>query len=50
MRTSTPFRQGCVLYEAIPNMPQHRLAPLVEKFAEAMAATGLFPMTVVPSK
>jgi 5-carboxymethyl-2-hydroxymuconate isomerase len=39
-----------MLYELIPNMPQHRLTPLIEKFAEAVAATGLFPITVVPSK
>jgi hypothetical protein len=49
-RTHSLFRQGCMLYELIPNMPQHRLTPLIEKFAEAVAATGLFPMTVVPSK
>jgi hypothetical protein len=49
-RTHSLFRQGCMLYELIPNMPQHRLTPLIEKFAEAVAAAGLFPMTVVPSK
>ncbi|WP_363351833.1 hypothetical protein [Methylocystis echinoides] len=25
-------RQGCMLYELIPNMPEVRLRPLVEKF------------------
>ena len=31
------FRQGCMLYELIPNMPQHRLAPLMAAFAQAVA-------------
>jgi 5-carboxymethyl-2-hydroxymuconate isomerase len=31
-------------------MPEHRLTPLMEKFAEAVAATGLFPTAVVASK
>lgn len=42
-RTHSLFRQGCMLYELIPNMPEHRLAPLMERFAEAVAAAGLFP-------
>jgi len=36
-RTHSLFRQGCMLYELIPNMPEHRLAPLIAKFAEALA-------------
>jgi hypothetical protein len=28
------FRQGCMLYELIPNMPEVRLRPLVERFSE----------------
>ncbi len=35
-RTHSLFRQGCMLYELIPNMPEHRLAPLITKFAEAL--------------
>jgi hypothetical protein len=31
-RTHSLFRQGCMLYELIPNMPEVRLRPLVEKF------------------
>ena len=27
-RTHSLFRQGCMLYDLIPNMPEHRLAPL----------------------
>jgi hypothetical protein len=28
-RTHSLFRQGCMLYELIPNMPEHRLMPLM---------------------
>jgi hypothetical protein len=41
-RTHSLFRQGCMLYELIPNMPEQRLAPLMEKFAEAVSAAGVF--------
>lgn len=34
--------QGCKLYELIPNMPEHRLAPLIEHFAEAVSDAGEF--------
>jgi len=27
-RTHSLFRQGCMLYELIPTMPEHRLLPL----------------------
>ena len=33
-RTHSLFRQGCMLYELIPNMPEHRLTPLIQKFTE----------------
>jgi hypothetical protein len=33
-RTHSVFRQGCMLYELIPNMPDKRLRPLIEKFSE----------------
>jgi hypothetical protein len=42
IRTHSLFRQGCMLYELIPNMPEHRLAPLIEKVAEAVSNTGVF--------
>ena len=32
-RTHSLFRQGLMLYEHIPNWPDHRLRPLMEKFA-----------------
>ncbi len=34
--------QGCMLYELIPNMPEHRLLPLMQRFAEMLAQSGLF--------
>jgi hypothetical protein len=41
-RTHSLFRQGCMLYELIPNMPEHRLLPLMQRFAEMLASSGLF--------
>jgi len=41
-RTHSLFRQGCMLYELIPNMPQHRLLPLIEKFAQAVSNAAAF--------
>jgi hypothetical protein len=35
-RTHSLFRQGCMLYELIPNMPEIRLRPLLERFYELM--------------
>jgi hypothetical protein len=49
-RTHSLFRQGCMLYELIPNMPEHRLKPLMEKFAEAVTGTGFFQAAIVASK
>jgi len=36
------FRQGCMLYELIPNMPEHRLAPLIAAFAQAVSQASAF--------
>lgn len=33
-RTHSLFRQGCAYYDAIAAMPRHRLAPLIQRFAE----------------
>ena len=33
-RTHSLFRQGCMLYELIPNMPEFRLRPLIARFGE----------------
>ena len=35
-RSHSLFRQGCMLYDLIPNMPEHRLRPLVEQYAEIL--------------
>jgi len=41
-RTHSLFRQGCMLYELIPNMPEYRLAPLMLRYAEMVAKCGSF--------
>jgi hypothetical protein len=38
-RTHSLFRRGCMLYDLIPTMPEHRLVPLVTRFAETLAYT-----------
>jgi hypothetical protein len=35
-RSHSLFRQGCMLYDLIPNMPEHRLRPLLERYAETL--------------
>ena len=49
-RTHSLFRQGCMLYDLIPNMPEHRLAPLIETFAKAISSTGVFEPSLAVSK
>src|SRR6201995_2494116 len=41
-RTHSLFRQGCMLYELIPNMPEHRLTPLIAALAKAVSQTSAF--------
>ena len=41
-RTHSLFRQGCMLYELIPTMPEHRLSPLMARFAETVSACRSF--------
>jgi hypothetical protein len=48
-RTHSLFRQGCMLYELIPNMPEHRLMPLMEKFAGAVPGADVLPSAVAAS-
>lgn len=36
-RTHSLFRQGCMHYELIPNMPEHRLESLMTAFAKAVS-------------
>jgi hypothetical protein len=41
-RSHSLFRQGCMLYELIPNMPEHRLAPLIAAFSKAVSQASQF--------
>lgn len=41
-RTHSLFRQGCMLYELIPTMPEPRLLPLVKRFAAMLAELPVF--------
>jgi hypothetical protein len=41
-RSHSLFRQGCMLYELIPNMPEHRLAPLIAAFTKALSNANEF--------
>jgi hypothetical protein len=41
-RTHSLLRQGHMLYQLIPTMPEHRLRPLIERFAEMLAAQPVF--------
>jgi hypothetical protein len=50
MRTHSLFRQGCMLYELIPNMPEHRLLPLIEAFAAALSKAGPFTPAIKVAK
>ena len=44
-RSHSLFRQGSMLYDLIPNMPEHRLKPLVERFAELLQQSRAFTET-----
>jgi transposase len=44
-RTHSLFRQGCMLYDLIPTMPDKRLVPLIEKFAAMLAEVPVFANT-----
>ena len=44
-RTHSLFRQGCMLYDMIPNMPEVRLSPLIERFSEMLAQHRAFNQT-----
>ena len=48
-RTHSLFRQGCMLYDLIPNMPVHRLRPLVEKYEEFLNQNNVFTQTFGPA-
>jgi hypothetical protein len=44
-RTHSLFRQGCMLYDLIPTMPEQRLVPLIERFAAMLAEQTVFADT-----
>ncbi len=44
-RTHWLFRQGRVLYELIPNMPNVRLRPIIARFHEILSQHGAFNQT-----
>lgn len=44
-RTHSLFRQGCMLYDLIPNMPEARLLPLIERFTVMLAELPVFADT-----
>ena len=44
-RTYSLFRQGYMYYQAIPNMPEHRLLPLMERFAQLVRDQPFFSET-----
>jgi hypothetical protein len=44
-RTHSLFRQGCMLYELIPTMPELRLLPLIDRFAAMLAELPVFADT-----
>jgi len=41
-RAHSLFRQGSVLHELIPTMPDHRLQPLIRQLAHLLAAQPVF--------
>jgi len=41
-RTHSPFRQGCMLYELIPTLPDTRLRPLMQGFATLLLDQPVF--------
>jgi hypothetical protein len=44
-RTHSLFRQGCMLYDLIPTMPEARLLPLIERFAAMVLEVPVFADT-----
>jgi Transposase DDE domain len=44
-RSHSLFRQGSMLYDLIPNMPEHRLRPLAKRFAELLKRSRVFAET-----
>jgi hypothetical protein len=49
-RTHSLFRQGCMLYDLIANMPEHRLLPLLQKFNEAVSSAAVFAPAIAAAQ
>ena len=47
-RVHSLFRQGCMLYDLIPTMPETRLRPLTQRFAQMPQNQPLFADLVGP--
>ena len=41
-RVHSLFRQGCMLYDLIPTMPETRLRPLMQRFSRMLKDQPLF--------
>ena len=41
-RTHSVFRQGCLLFGLLPNMPEVRFRPLIERFSEMLRESSVF--------
>jgi hypothetical protein len=41
-RVHSLFRQGCLLYGLIPNMPEERLQPLIERYQDLLRENRAF--------
>ena len=48
-RVHSLFRQGCLLYDLIPNMPEQRLSPLIQKYEEFLNQNNAFTQTFGPA-
>jgi hypothetical protein len=44
-RSHSLFRQGCMLYDLIPNMLEHRLTPLINRYAEILQQSRVITET-----
>ena len=41
-RSHSLFRQGCMLYDLTPNMPEHRLILFIQRYAELLQPLRVF--------
>jgi DDE family transposase len=45
-RSHSLFRQGCLLYDLIPNMPEARLRPLIDRFIQLICGNSALAQTL----